>query len=111
MKWTEVCNLAEIQIGDMKEFEVGDAIVLVLRTTDGAQVIPPHCPHMDECLINGVFDGETLTCTKHLWQWQVSPWNGPMTSETELDLARYCTKTVEGKLSVDIETGPVRDAG
>lgn len=33
---------------------------------------PPLCPHMAEPLeISGVCDGKLLTCTKHLWQWDM----------------------------------------
>ena len=44
----------------------------VERVADEFPDIPPFCPHMAEPLHeSGICRGGTLTCSKHLWQWNL----------------------------------------
>ena len=53
----------------------------IARLGDDFFAYPPLCPHQEEVLaVSGVCDGSTLTCTKHLWQWD-------MRSGSEIGLA------------------------
>jgi toluene monooxygenase system ferredoxin subunit len=87
---------------DMREVEIDGVPLLLLKTKNGIVVVPPHCPHQDECLSNGIFDGTTLTCTRHLWQWLVDPWEGPQGDVTGRELKRYETKVENGMTYVSI---------
>ena len=63
---------------------------------------PPLCPHMAEPLeISGVCDGTVLTCTKHLWQWDMRSGNPLGMAERELLL--YPVKTEGADVLVDLE--------
>src|SRR5436853_1878981 len=51
------------------------------------------CPHQDVPLCEGLFDGSTLTCHMHLWQWDIR--SGAPLGLAEAPLELYDV-TVEG---------------
>ncbi len=70
--WQRLCAMNELAGGGLKRFEVAGIVVLATRVNDTTRVIPPFCPHMAEPLIeSGICSGATLTCSKHLWQWNL----------------------------------------
>lgn len=56
------------------------------------------CPHLDTPLEEGMFDGETLTCHQHLWQWDIG--SGDPKGLAEAALACYRTKNDNGELYI-----------
>lgn len=90
MTWNKVCGIEEIAIGAMKPFSIDGVSFIVINGATGFVAIPPSCPHMDNALIDGFFDGETLTCDKHLWQWSI-PSCEPL-GESECRLFNYETQ-------------------
>jgi len=78
----------------------GGTKFLVLRESNGSfRVIPPSCPHMSASLQDGFFDGEILTCEKHLWQWKIS--SGEAIGIAELPLNIYESKVDGDNLLVN----------
>jgi len=71
MAWTRLCAVDDVPPGEMRAFTVDGIDLLLVRGPESFLVIPPSCPHMLNPLAEGMFDGEVLTCTKHLWQWSV----------------------------------------
>ena len=76
--------MALVNLGLLSDFSPGTltlikkecAEFLVICTSSKSYlVIPPSCPHMNASLCDGFFDGEVLTCEKHLWQWNGLPLN------------------------------------
>jgi len=67
-----VCQVADVPENGLKECETGDGTKLVVANAGGEfygfQAI---CPHQEVPLCEGLFDGATLTCHMHLWQWDV----------------------------------------
>ena len=58
--------------GELKQFQAGEIVVVVARVGDEFRIIPPFCPQMAEPLHeSGFCRGGTLTCSKHLWQWNL----------------------------------------
>ena len=90
MTWNKVCGIEEIAIGTMKPFSIGGVSFIIVNGATGFVAIPPSCPHMNNTLIDGFFDGETLTCDKHLWQWSI-PSCEPL-GESECRLLNYETQ-------------------
>lgn len=45
---------------------------MIANYGEGYRAFPPRCPHMEEplCESGMLFDG-LLTCSKHLWQWDM----------------------------------------
>jgi toluene monooxygenase system ferredoxin subunit len=70
--WQRVCAAADVNDGELKQFQAGEIVVVVARVGDEFRIIPPFCPHMAEPLHeSGICRGGTLTCSKHLWQWNL----------------------------------------
>lgn len=84
----------------MKVVHADGVNFLVLKSAEGrALVVPPSCPHMNTELCDGFFDGEVLTCSKHLWQWSAS--DGSMVGIAEAPLLVYPSREADGTLEVD----------
>ena len=67
-----LCSAEDLADNGLKKIEVDGVAVLVARQGEEFFAYPPLCPHMAEPLeVSGVCDSGTLTCTKHLWQWDM----------------------------------------
>src|SRR6266545_3728603 len=67
-----VCRAADIPENGLKEVEVEGGLKLLVANAGGEFFgFQAACPHQDVPLCEGVFDGSTLTCHMHLWQWNV----------------------------------------
>jgi toluene monooxygenase system ferredoxin subunit len=100
--WKEVCAVGDLEDNAVTEHEVGGVKVAVTRAGEEYFVYPLFCPHMDEPLSNGFCDGATVTCSFHMWQWDMR--TGETTGEAEVDLLRYPVKVEAGVLHADFET-------
>jgi toluene monooxygenase system ferredoxin subunit len=82
--------------------------VLVTRIADEFVAFPPLCPHMAESLeVSGVCSDDMLTCTKHIWQWDLR--TGEARGEAEKPLLRYPVRLQDGELWIDFERELVYD--
>jgi nitrite reductase/ring-hydroxylating ferredoxin subunit len=97
--WRRVCRVDDIAVNGIKEFDVDGTKIAVVRTADAFHAMPLRCPHMDEPLSTGMCDGETLTCSFHLWQWNLR--TGQSTGEAETDLLKYPVKQENGDVLID----------
>jgi toluene monooxygenase system ferredoxin subunit len=92
----------------MKECEAeGGMKLLVARAGDGCFAYQAVCPHQDVALCEGLYDGATLTCHMHLWQWDIT--TGAPIGLAEAPLERY-DLTIEGP-SVYVESKSALDVG
>ena len=67
-----VCRVADVPENTLKECEAEGGRKLVVANAGGEFVaFQAMCPHQDVPLCEGLFDGQTLTCHMHLWQWDV----------------------------------------
>lgn len=103
MIWKAICKLSELRDAELREMNVDSTKILVARSGERVFAYPPLCPHMEEPLVYGLCDGETLTCTKHLWQWSLS--TGEAEGISEKPLLMYDTKIEENVVYVraDVE--------
>jgi toluene monooxygenase system ferredoxin subunit len=100
--WKRVCDTAALGDRDLKQFEVGGVQILLVRSGEDFFAFPPFCPHQEEELeISGICDGEVLTCSKHLWQWDIR--TGEQLGEAERPLLTYNTKVEDDEVHVFIE--------
>ena len=108
MAWKKLCIAAEVPESALKKMTV-DGITVVVANVAGAIVaFPPLCPHMAEPLeISGVCDGETLTCTKHLWQWDLR--TGAEAGAAEKPLLLYPLRREGDAVLIDLERELVYD--
>ena len=88
-----VCKVADVPENALKECDTGE-LKLVVANAGGEFVgFQAMCPHQDVPLCEGMFDGETLTCHMHLWQWDVR--SGSPMGLAEAPLQKY-PLSVEG---------------
>ena len=77
MAFHEVCKLDDLWQGEMAAFEVDGHDVLVVHTEGGeVRAYPGVCPHQDHPLVDGVLADGVLTCSAHLWQFDVETGEG-----------------------------------
>lgn len=92
MSWKRVCAAGDVPEFGLKAFDVDGVPILIANLGDEYRAFPPLCPHMEEPLENsGILDPSgVLTCSKHLWQWDLR--TGERRGETEKDLLNYDVK-------------------
>jgi len=92
-----VCRVADVPENGLKECEAEGGLKLVVANAGGEffgfQAV---CPHQDVPLCEGLFDGATLTCHMHLWQWDVR--SGAPLGLAEAPLQRYALAVEGGSL-------------
>ena len=84
-----VCNVADVPENGLKECEAEGGLKLVVANAGGGEFFgfQAICPHQEVPLCEGMFDGSTLTCHMHLWQWDVR--TGAPLGIAEAPLERY----------------------
>lgn len=102
-KWQEVCDAADFDGEEMMECRAGERDVLLVRLSDRIVACPAICPHLEERLAFGFADGNVLTCSKHLWQWDLETGDPLGVAEKRLPVAPV--RIENGKIFVD--TGPL----
>jgi len=108
MAWTRICDTSEVSENSVKKYEVNGIAVLVVNYGSGFRVIPPICPHMEEPLEeSGIVVRCTLTCSKHLWAWDLNTL--AMQGETEKPLKIYESKQENGAIHANIENELIYD--
>ena len=83
-----VCRVADVPENELREFEAEGGLKIVVANAGGEFFgFQASCPHQDVPLCEGLFDGSTLTCHMHLWQWDVR--TGSPLGLAEAPLQRY----------------------
>jgi toluene monooxygenase system ferredoxin subunit len=102
MTWKRICEAADVPENAVKKFNVDGMSLVVVNYGEGFRAIPPICPHMEEPLAeSGVVAQCILTCTKHLWAWDLRSLE--MQGETERRLKTYELKQENGILLANVE--------
>ena len=101
MSWQQVCTTDDVNEDEMQEFEGGDITILMANASGEFYAYPPFCPHQETPLSLGMIDGDTLTCIKHLWQWNLK--TGEMRDNAESPLLVYEVKVEDKAVLVNLE--------
>ena len=102
MNWKHVCNVDQIPENTLKQFEIDGISIAIANYGDGFRAFPPYCPHMEEPLAGtGLIEEGILTCSKHLWQWNMRSCEKLGMAEKELLI--YELKCEEEKILVNVE--------
>ncbi len=102
MAWQRLCSAAEVPDGGLLSVEVQGVKILVARVDDTFVAFPPLCPHMAEPLeTSGICADGVLTCTKHIWQWELK--TGAPMGEAEKPLLNYPIKVESDAVWIDFE--------
>jgi toluene monooxygenase system ferredoxin subunit len=102
MSWKRVCRVTDVPENGLKKFTVDGVTLVIANYGSGFRAIPPLCPHMEEPLEeSGVIAQCALTCTKHLWSWDLSSLG--MLGETERPLKTYEVRLENGDILAFID--------
>lgn len=102
MTWKRVCAASDVPANTIKKFDIDGVPIVVANHGDGFIAFPPLCPHMEEPLIESGLCGDgVMTCTKHLWQWDMK--TGGKMGAAERDLLLYPVKQEGGSVMAQIE--------
>lgn len=74
--WTKVTDLDDLWEGDMSAYPVGPVSVLLLNCDGEVRAYKNRCPHQDWALDEGDFDGRTLICSRHMWEFDALTGDG-----------------------------------
>jgi toluene monooxygenase system ferredoxin subunit len=100
--WHRLCALAELAEDRLIRVEVGGIAVLATLVGGACRACPPLCPHLAEPLEqSGHCEDGVLTCTKHLWQWDLL--SGAALEFAERPLLLYPTRLDGGDVWIEIE--------
>jgi len=104
-----ICQVADVPENTLKECQAEDGLKLVVANAGGEFYgVQAQCPHQDVALCEGLFDGSTLTCHMHLWQWDIR--TGEPRGIAEAPLQRYPLTREGGALYLGAE-GTALDVG
>jgi len=102
MNWKRVCSVNDVAEKSLKKFDIDGVPVLIVNLGNEFRAYPPLCPHMEEPLEeSGICEGNLLTCSKHLWQWDMR--TGEMRGEAEKPLLLYEVKQENKDVLVNFE--------
>jgi toluene monooxygenase system ferredoxin subunit len=93
--WVEVATLDDLWEGEILDVEVDGQLVLLAHLPGGRIVAYQGvCPHQEVALADGEVEETVLTCSAHLWQFDLSTGEG--INPDNCQLYRYETR-VEGE--------------
>jgi nitrite reductase/ring-hydroxylating ferredoxin subunit len=70
-QWRDVMAVADIADGEVKRVECSTRTVFVYREGETYKVYDSHCPHQVTNIPHLALEGQTLTCPKHQWQFDI----------------------------------------
>jgi nitrite reductase/ring-hydroxylating ferredoxin subunit len=102
MSWKYLCDVSDVPNNSLKLVDVDGIRIVVANYGEGFRALPPICPHMEEPLDeSGVIASCVLTCTKHLWAWDLR--NLDLIGETEKELKTYEVRQDGSRLLAFVE--------
>jgi toluene monooxygenase system ferredoxin subunit len=100
-QWRQTINIDELWEGDMTVVAVAGEAVLLVNVDGQIHAYSNRCPHQASPLDEGDLDGTTLTCAKHMWEFDATTGCGINPASAQLK-AFSCKVEDEGTISVDI---------
>lgn len=92
LDYRRACDLDDVWEGEMDVFTIDGREVLIVHAPGGeVRAFHPACPHQEHPLIEGDLEGCILTCSAHLWQFDVV--SGEGVNPEGVALTAYPVKT------------------
>ncbi len=99
-RWRETINIEDLWEGDMTAVTVDGEAVLLVNIDGTVRAYSNRCPHQASALDEGDLDGETLTCSKHLWEFNATTGRGINPADAQLT-GFSCRVGDDGTIYVD----------
>lgn len=99
--WQSLCPADEVGPEQIKECRLTDgAVAVAVRDSGGAiRVLQGICPHQRRALAEGDLHDDVLTCSAHMWAFDVR--SGEGVQGAEAGLAVYPSRVQDGEVQVD----------
>lgn len=102
MAWTQVANVEEIAVGEMKQVTIDDVDLAVYHLDDGFYVTSDVCTHASISLTGGTLNGEIVSCPRHGGKFNVK--SGQATAfPCVIPLETYEVEVRDNKVFIDFE--------
>jgi toluene monooxygenase system ferredoxin subunit len=101
VEWHETMHIDDLWDGDMAPVEVDGTKVLLVNVDGDVKAYLNRCPHQAWALDEGDFDGQTLTCIRHMWTFDVTDGKGINPDDECLTRFR-CEVGQDGVIRVDV---------
>ena len=99
-QWREAMPLDEPWEGEMEGVEVDGHKILLVNIDGEIRAYRNRCPHQAWELSDGDFDGENITCCRHLWTFNAE--SGQGVNPENCQLVGYPCSVVDGMIMVDV---------
>ena len=100
-QWRETISLDDLWEGDMSSVTVDGENVLLMNVGGQVRAYANTCPHQAGPLDEGDFDGETLVCARHLWEFDAATGCGINPDNAKLTVFG-CKVDGDGTIWVDV---------
>jgi len=97
----ETLHIDDLWEGDMAPVEVRGTKVLLINIDGQVRAYENRCPHQAWALDEGDFDGEVLTCVRHMWSFDAATGAGVNPSDCALT-SFPCDVGPDGIIRVDV---------
>lgn len=94
--WHDLVSESEVPVGQSRRIEAGGRAVFVHREAQGWRVFDSRCPHQATDMPQLALAGETLTCPKHGWAFDIR--TGACTRNGDRPLRQWDTRVRDGRL-------------
>ena len=95
-----LCAPHELAEGQSRGFKAGGLNLFVVRRQGRLYAYRNRCPHQAWPLHEGDLDGDTLTCARHLWEFDAHTGRGINPDNSHL--ATYPCKVEDGTIFVEL---------
>ncbi|AIJ26198.1 MULTISPECIES: Rieske 2Fe-2S domain-containing protein [Pseudonocardiaceae] len=100
-QWQEAMHLDDLWEGEMEGVEIDGKKVLLVNIDGEVRAYKNRCPHQAWALDEGDFDGQTITCVRHMWTFDAL--SGKGTNPDNCELITYpCRVEEDGTILVDV---------
>jgi toluene monooxygenase system ferredoxin subunit len=100
-RWRETINVDDLWEGDMTAVTVDGESVLLVNIDGTVRAYSNRCPHQESPLDEGDLDGEKLTCSRHMWEFNARTGCGINPDDARLK-SFGCLAGDDGTIYVDI---------
>lgn len=100
-QWQATINLEDLWEGEMEPVDVAGHRVLLVNVDGRVRAYDNRCPHQASALHEGDFDGGTITCASHLWEFDADSGRGINPGTAHLT-AFPCQVADDGTILVDV---------
>lgn len=99
--WQPLCPADEVVAEEIRECLLSDGRkAIAVRDGDGnVKVFQGMCPHQRRALAEGDLYDDVLTCSAHMWSFDVRTGEG--VQGTEAGLAEYPSRIEDGEVQID----------